>query len=140
MQAAIDGSNNVSWGVVGVLGLFLQFFGLSMESIADAQKAAFKARRGNRNKWCNVGFWKYFTHPNFLGEIMFWLGTFMGGVGAYAKITDWIIACLGLFGVVVIMIKGTEQLDVKEKSVYEYSDEFKHFRDKHSFLGPRNFV
>ena len=69
-----------SWGKVGKTGISMQIGGLILESLADYQKGRFKRMEGNRNRWCNVGLWKHFTHPNYLGEVIFWVGTFTGGV------------------------------------------------------------
>jgi steroid 5-alpha reductase family enzyme len=61
------------------LSLWLQVVGLLLESIADAQKSLFKAYPFQRYDWCHTGLWNWSTHPNYLGEWLFWLGTLLGG-------------------------------------------------------------
>ena len=33
---------------------------------------------------CDVGLWRYSRHPNYLGEILFWWGMYIYGLGADA--------------------------------------------------------
>ncbi len=46
--------------------------GLSLETVADAQKYAFKKRPENANRFMSSGVWRYSRHPNYLGEIIVW--------------------------------------------------------------------
>ena len=63
------------------LGVALQVAGLTLETVADWQKSHFKA--SHRREWCHVGVWKYSTHPNYLGEGLFWAGTHLSGLYAF---------------------------------------------------------
>lgn len=63
-------------GVMNLLGVLVSLFGLLWESVADAQKNAFKKRPGNAHKLCNQGLWSLSRHPNYFGEILFWYGIF----------------------------------------------------------------
>ena len=134
------------WGALGISGIMLQIIGILMESIADFQKATFKATTivsgsqtltPNRNKWCHVGLWKYFTHPNYLGEIMFWAGTFMAGLGASQTIAQTVIATIGFLAVLVILLGATEQLNKKQWNQYKRNPDYVEFREKFGFLGPK---
>ena len=60
------------------VALVLQVAGLLLEATADLQKSLFKAQY--RHDWCNVGLWRYCTHPNYLGEALFWVGTHLDGL------------------------------------------------------------
>jgi steroid 5-alpha reductase family enzyme len=60
------------------VALALQVAGLLLEATADLQKSLFKAQY--RHDWCNVGLWRYSTHPNYLGEALFWVGTHLNGL------------------------------------------------------------
>jgi steroid 5-alpha reductase family enzyme len=60
------------------VALALQVVGLVLETVADLQKSLFKAKY--RHDWCNVGVWRYSTHPNYLGEALFWIGTHWNGL------------------------------------------------------------
>jgi hypothetical protein len=60
------------------LALALQVAGLVLETAADLQKSLFKAKY--RHDWCNVGVWRYSTHPNYVGEALFWVGAHWNGL------------------------------------------------------------
>ncbi len=46
--------------------------GLALETVADAQKYAFKKRKENEHRFMSTGVWKYSRHPNYLGEMLVW--------------------------------------------------------------------
>jgi len=139
------------WGSIGILGIFFQILGIIFESIADYQKATFKAKKvvlnpkspnekitfPNRNKWCNVGLWKYSTHPNYFGEILFWIGTFVSGVGAMETFIQYTVGIIGLIGIFVIIFGATEQLDQKQYLQYKKNLDFVQFRKTVGFMGPK---
>ena len=52
----------------------LWFAGFLLESIADRQKSAFKAKEENKDSFINTGLWAISRHPNYFGEICLWLG------------------------------------------------------------------
>jgi steroid 5-alpha reductase family enzyme len=68
MRNAIEQRKDITkWGAAGRTGLLLQILGLLLETVADYQKGEFKRKNGDKNKWCNVGLWSKFRHPNYLG-------------------------------------------------------------------------
>ncbi len=52
-------------------------FGVLYETIADAQMARFKARRGSQDEVMDRGLWRYSRHPNYFGEAVFWWGVWL---------------------------------------------------------------
>ncbi|MCP4524086.1 MAG: DUF1295 domain-containing protein [Candidatus Gracilibacteria bacterium] len=65
------GDNNL----LNIAGLFTSFFGLVYETIADIQISNFiKGKDKNLNKIFTKGLWKYSRHPNYFGELIFWIG------------------------------------------------------------------
>ena len=46
--------------------------GFLLESVADMQKFNFRQNKANKNRWCDVGVWKWSRHPNYYGEILVW--------------------------------------------------------------------
>lgn len=57
-------------------GILVMLFGISMEFFADRQMHKFLDSK-NKGSVCNLGLWKHSRHPNYLGEISFWLGVFL---------------------------------------------------------------
>jgi len=60
------------WLDVAGLGIFAG--GLILETVADAQKWAFKQLPGNRGRFCDVGVWQVSQHPNWFANILVWSG------------------------------------------------------------------
>jgi len=60
-----------------IVGTVIFILGFLLESVADMQKFNFRQNQANKNRWCDVGVWKWSRHPNYYGEILVWLGTFL---------------------------------------------------------------
>jgi steroid 5-alpha reductase family enzyme len=54
------------------MGWSVALIGLFIETIADFQKFYFK--RKHPDQFMNSGIWKHIMHPNYSGEILFWIG------------------------------------------------------------------
>ena len=90
--------------VLSVVGIAIWAVGLLLEATADAQKYAFNNNPANKNKWIEEGVWKLSRHPNYLGEILIWLGMYAvvvpsltGNNVFFAAISPLYIICLLLF-------------------------------------------
>ena len=59
------------------IGIITWISGLFIEVVADKQKSDFKNDISNKNKFISTGLWKYSRHPNYLGEIIEWLGFYI---------------------------------------------------------------
>lgn len=59
------------------LGPFVFLLGLSLESRADLQKFRFNQNAANKGKWIESGVWRLSRHPNYLGEMLVWIGMYM---------------------------------------------------------------
>ena len=57
-----------------IIGIIIFTIGFTIEIIADSQKTKFRAKDDNKDKFISIGLWKYSRHPNYLGEIILWLG------------------------------------------------------------------
>ncbi len=58
-------------------GFGIWFIGLLIEGLADYQKFSFKNDPRNKDRWIDIGLWKYSRHPNYLGEILCWFGIYL---------------------------------------------------------------
>jgi steroid 5-alpha reductase family enzyme len=137
MKQSIEQLKCTTWTTVGKIGILLQICGLSMESVADYQKGTFKRLPGNRKKWCNVGLWSIFTFPNYLGEIIFWIGTYTAGLDSFSNRTQWILATAGLLFSFTIIKGAIESLNTKHLKNYADIDGYLEWSKSHSFIGPR---
>ena len=135
--------------------LCLQGFGLAMESLADWQKSRFKSRLHCRYKWCGetegLSLWKWSTHPNYLGEGLFWFGTFLSGMISLAvhffsadlSFADTVCQAGMMvfgFGFILKVLQGaTESLDERQEEKYGDVPEYVQFRESHGFFGPHSW-
>ena len=68
------------FGLWALAGATIWAVGLVIETAADAQKSAFKARDENRGRFISSGLWRYSRHPNYFGEMLVWWGLFVFAV------------------------------------------------------------
>ena len=59
------------------IGSLISFLAVILQIISDKQMRDFKRDILNKNKIMNLGLWKYSRHPNYLGEVMFWIGLYL---------------------------------------------------------------
>lgn len=138
------------WIAIG-LPILLQLLGLAMESIADYQKSAFKLQ--NRYEWCNIGLWKWSTHPNYLGEMIFWTGTYLGWLlfsivvskAVFSTLSPSFLSRIGQFffctlgyGFILTVLRGSIQsMSNKHWQKYGHLPEYAIFRQSHGLVGPK---
>ena len=102
--------------VLLVVGLAVSAFGLAFETTADVQKNA--AKRRNPRRFVDTGLFRIVRCPNYLGEMLFWTGVFVSGVGVYAGIAQWAAALLGYLGIVYVMFGGARRLEIRQNRSY----------------------
>lgn len=72
--AAISSGTPTDLGLVGFVGIAVWVLGFAIEAVADAQKAAFASDPRHRGDFISTGLWSLSRHPNYVGEILLWLG------------------------------------------------------------------
>lgn len=102
--------------VLLVVGLAVSAFGLAFEATADVQKNA--AKRRNPLRFVDTGLFRIVRCPNYLGEMLFWTGVFVSGVGVYAGIAQWAAALVGYLGIVYVMFGGARRLEIRQNRSY----------------------
>ncbi|XP_072105076.1 uncharacterized protein [Mobula birostris] len=60
--------------------------GLMVEAIADHQRWNFKTNSINADKFICHGLWAYSQHPNYLGELLQWIGLFISASTAMKEL------------------------------------------------------
>ncbi len=110
---------------VSIVGIGIWFIGFVVEAIADAQKFSFKEKHPDR--YMDSGIYKKIRHPNYLGEILCWLGIWIyiapSIVGWYwISIISPIWICL-----LLIKISGIPLLEKKGYRKYGEDPEYMHY-------------
>lgn len=84
--AAITTRVRAPLDVVAYLGIAVWLLGFAIEAIADHQKSRFRADPANRGRFIRDGLWAWSRHPNYVGEIVLWVGV---AVIAAPVLRDW---------------------------------------------------
>jgi steroid 5-alpha reductase family enzyme len=132
LEAPATGSTVAT--VFQIIGLVLMVGGLVLEGIADKQKSAFKAK--NPSEFCDTGLYSLIRCPNYLGEITFWIGTWVMGIGFYKTALEWIISLIGMVCIVYIMFGSTKRLEKTQISRYGNLAEFQQYSKSVPILIP----
>ena len=71
---AISSEGGIILNLFFYLGVAIFIFGFAIEIIADKQKSKFRSIEANKDSFITTGLWGKSRHPNYLGEILLWLG------------------------------------------------------------------
>ena len=116
-----------SLGLFQWLGLGIWMIGFVIESIADWQKFNFKQNTSNENSFVNIGLWKFIRHPNYLGEIMIWIGLFIFVIPVLSGFT-WISIVSPLWiTLLLVKISGIPLLEKRAWKKYGSNASFKSY-------------
>ena len=112
-----SGTNVWTW-----IGAAVMLFGILFESAADLQKN--KAKKVNPKRFVDTGLYRIVRCPNYLGEMVFWTGVLLSGIGSLSGAGQWIMALLGYFGIVYVMFSGARRLEVRQNKNYGADPEY----------------
>jgi len=99
-----------------IVGLVIGTGGILLEFIADNQLAEFRRRSNpDRRDILDTGLWSVMRYPNYLGEMCFWWGLAICGLGAGGEwwIAVGALAMVALFVFVSIPMKDTHMRKVR---------------------------
>jgi steroid 5-alpha reductase family enzyme len=90
-------ASDSGFGALDVLATLVTLGAIAYEALADEQLRRFRERPSA--SVCTVGVWRYSRHPNYLGEIGFWVGVWLFGIAAGAPWWTLVgpLAMVGLF-------------------------------------------
>ena len=66
--------------LLSYFGLAVFAVGLLLEATADIEKYRFNSNPQNKGKWIATGVWGRSRHPNYLGEMLVWIGLYIFGI------------------------------------------------------------
>ncbi len=117
--------NNVSsdnaWVYVGAAVMAL---GLILESAADIQKS--RAKKINPRRFVDTGLYRLVRCPNYLGEMIFWTGVLLSGIGAVSG-WQWVIVAIGYIGIIFVMFSGARRLEIRQNKNYGNDPEYQKY-------------
>ncbi len=117
-------------GRIELVGIMIWAFGFVYETVADYQLYHYKLKASHRDKIFTGGLWKYSRHPNYLGEILMWVGLYFVALphpyGAIAIISP---------AVITFMLLGFTGVPTIEKR-YRGNEDYKDYKKRTSILIP----
>jgi|TARA_B110000908_G_scaffold51010_1_gene62228 steroid 5-alpha reductase family enzyme len=132
---AVSSKTGVGSGFTFWLGLTLFVAGFSLEVIADLQKSNFKKIESNKDKFITSGLWGKSRHPNYLGELILWIGIAVMSITSLEGL-QYLTLISPLFVYVLLMyISGVRMLEESGEKKWGHLDEYKkHLEDTPKFF------
>ncbi len=116
--------NAVSDNAFVFIGAAVMLFGVSLETAADIQKNA--AKKINPRRFVDTGLYRIVRCPNYLGEMIFWTGVLISGIGAVSG-WQWIVVAIGYVGIIFVMFSGARRLEIRQDKNYGNDPEYQKY-------------
>ncbi len=114
-----------------IVGVITSLAGFLFEFFADNQLAAFRRRQNPKTEdLLDTGLWGRSRHPNYLGELLFWIGLFAIGYSFGAPLMT-IAGCVAL-----ILLFMLASIPWKERRMAERRPAFKEYQRRVPMLIP----
>lgn len=106
------------------IGAAVMALGLILESVADIQKN--NAKKRNPRRFVDTGLYRLVRCPNYLGEMIFWTGVLLSGIGAVTG-WQWSIVAIGYIGIIFVMFSGARRLEIRQNKNYGKDPEYQKY-------------
>ena len=126
--------NGVTADAALYAGLAVAVFGLLLEAAADLQKSVQKKRDPSR--FVSTGLYRIVRCPNYLGELLFWLGVLISGIPALKTPWEWAAAITGYVLLIFIMFSGARRLELRQEKNYGDDPAYRAYVGKTPILLP----
>jgi steroid 5-alpha reductase family enzyme len=102
-----------------ILGFSISLLATAIQLVADEQMRKFKLT-SKPGEYINVGLWKFSRHPNYFGEISFWMGLWIMQMAVFPL--EWLTA-IGFIAMLIMFLMASipmmEKKNLKSKIGYE---------------------
>ena len=116
--------NAVADNVFVFIGAAVMVAGVSLETAADIQKN--NAKKVNPRRFVDTGLYRIVRCPNYLGEMIFWTGVVISGIGAVTG-WQWVVVAVGYIGIIFVMFSGARRLEVRQNKNYGNDPEYQKY-------------
>ena len=117
-----NGVGSNAWTYVGAA---VMAFGIIFESAADWQKN--QAKKVNPKRFVDTGLYRIVRCPNYLGEMTFWTGVVLTGIGGLQHWGQWVMALVGYAGIIFVMFSGARRLEIRQNKNYGNDPEYQKY-------------
>jgi steroid 5-alpha reductase family enzyme len=125
----------ITWA--SLIGGAIWLIGLIIEVIADRQKRNFKLRSNINHSFITTGLWAFSRHPNYLGEIILWVGV---AIAAIPALSGWQYIVIGspLFVILLLVkVSGIPLLEAKADKKWGDNIDYLAYKARTSILIPK---
>jgi steroid 5-alpha reductase family enzyme len=124
-------------GLLAWLGVACWLIGLSLEATADIQKFGFTSNPTNKGKWIQNGVWRYSRHPNYMGEMLVWIGVFMYASTVLSPLGTLIAVISPLFIIsLLLFVSGVPILEKSADKRWGSDPKYREYKARTSILIP----
>lgn len=120
--------------IMSYVGVGVMALGLILETAADIQKN--KAKKINPKRFVDTGLYRIVRCPNYLGEMIFWTGVLLSGIGAFSNVWQWVLVVIGYAGIIYVMFSGARRLEIRQNKNYGNDPEYQAYVKKVPILLP----
>ena len=110
--------------VLVFIGAVIMLGGVVLETAADIQKN--NAKKVNPRRFVDTGLYRIVRCPNYLGEMIFWTGVLISGIGAVSG-WQWIVVVIGYVGIIFVMFSGARRLEIRQDKNYGNDPEYQKY-------------
>ncbi|MDA0897416.1 MAG: DUF1295 domain-containing protein [Proteobacteria bacterium] len=119
-----------------IIGAAMWALGFVIEVIADRQKTIFRKDPANAEKFISSGLWSISRHPNYLGEIILWIGIAVIALPVLSG-WQWVTLISPIFvSFLLLKVSGVPLLENNAESRWGDDPEFRHYKAKTPSLIP----
>ena len=118
------------------LGVTIFILGWTLETVADFQKFRFRSQAANQGKFMSTGLFKIIRFPNYLGEIMVWIGVFITAIPSLTGISWLTIISPIWITFLLIKVSGIPYLERSNQERYGHLESFQRYQTETKKLIP----
>ena len=126
----LNGAPDNAWLYIGTV---IAATGMLLEALADQQKSAQKKTAPGLPAM--QGLYRLCRCPNYFGEMTFWTGLVISGIGALQG-WQWLIAAIGWVCIIFIMLSGAKRVEGRHIRNYGKLPEYQKYADSVPLLIP----
>lgn len=132
----LSSEQRLNLGLLSMLGLTVWLIGLTIETIADLQKFNFKNQPENKNRWTDIGLWRWSRHPNYFGEMLCWWGVYIFSLPFLSGWEYWLIISPLYITSILMFVSGIPPLEERYNQKFKNNKEYQQYKNSTSLLVP----
>ena len=121
------------------LGFTVWACGFIIECLADYQKSRFKAQSKNTGKFIHTGLWAISRHPNYVGEVLLWVGIAVMAVPSLDPLQYPLLASPLLIYILLRYISGVTMLESKAEAKWGKQGDYLNYKKNTPIFWPTFF-